>query len=897
MSEPIYSKNQSLYIQFYNEKIKFQSKQSLRIAQLIWLNFLDIEKLRSLQGQRGRAIAKLIQDTPDSHKLTALPKSPSRKASSLKIDRLQRLNVKDFRGFMEPQEFHFGKPYTFVFGPNGSGKSSFCEAIEYSLLGTISEASAKRIPLEAYITNAESKNRSLPELYGTANGKNIQIQPDPSAFEFCLIERNRIEGFSRVSATTSAEQQSRLAGLFGLDIFNDFVKNFNEEIAKYLSTETPINAQLHARENNAQAYQQTLKNYPQEVANLELMGKTLLNKYPKFTNLGQIQKYLNGPKGLMNENLASQRSLANLSAKINPGTSLVVSLCEKGINQVRELQDMEKSLKAFKDDLSLRDLYSTIITVENVFDNKCPACESKIRQNGSLLVTVDPFQNAKSKIKNFNTAIELEIKIDRNKKAIRATKLELSELWNKIHDASKAIGFTKSRLIGQLAENARLNIQADAPNAKYFTISTISRRLLSSFEAALEEHNTKAKGAKEETTKLKQLYANLEREYNQITELLFKQKSLKENRTNALRQIRKFYTETKALRKAASEETKVVARNRAYATGYLEFLKLLNEFNLELPTRMVKDLSSKTLYFYNSINKYDQPFDRLTALKLPSKAGEKIQITFQDGKLIDALQVLSEGHIRCLGLAILLAKNAYENLPFIIFDDVVNAIDDEHRLGIVETLFNDSDLRSKQMIITTHGEEFVKQLENHFTTADHSKYVSRIDFMVSLEKKRIEVKQENARNYLVIADRKLRGNELRDALSNARRGLEAIIHKMWKRMGEKGGLFVQIKVSMGAPNRPPELMSVVLGLRDYIKKYQVRNSTKTLEKFEELLNIGHAHQVLWNYLNKGTHEEDRTEEFQSPIVSQLLEILKVLDNETTVLATRETEPVTPAASI
>ncbi|MGF3860388.1 AAA family ATPase [Salmonella enterica] len=31
-----------------------------------------------------------------------------------------------------------------IYGPNGTGKSSFCEALEYTLLGNVAEAESKR---------------------------------------------------------------------------------------------------------------------------------------------------------------------------------------------------------------------------------------------------------------------------------------------------------------------------------------------------------------------------------------------------------------------------------------------------------------------------------------------------------------------------------------------------------------------------------------------------------------------------------------------------------------------------------------------------------------------------------------------------------------------------------
>jgi DNA sulfur modification protein DndD len=44
--------------------------------------------------------------------------------------------------------------------------------------------------------------------------------------------------------------------------------------------------------------------------------------------------------------------------------------------------------------------------------------------------------------------------------------------------------------------------------------------------------------------------------------------------------------------------------------------------------------------------------------------------------------------------------------PFIVFDDVVNAIDSDHRANIIDLMFNDPYLKSTQQIITTHDRLF-----------------------------------------------------------------------------------------------------------------------------------------------------------------------------------------------
>ena len=83
----------------------------------------------------------------------------------------------------------------------------------------------------------------------------------------------------------------------------------------------------------------------------------------------------------------------------------------------------------------------------------------------------------------------------------------------------------------------------------------------------------------------------------------------------------------------------------------------------------------------------------------------------EPGARYDALIVFSEGHIKCLGLAILLAKNLAQGCPVVIFDDVVNAIDDDHRDGIWRTFFEDGLLHGKQVILTSHAEEFLHRIQ------------------------------------------------------------------------------------------------------------------------------------------------------------------------------------------
>ena len=118
---------------------------------------------------------------------------------------------------------------------------------------------------------------------------------------------------------------------------------------------------------------------------------------------------------------------------------------------------------------------------------------------------------------------------------------------------------------------------------------------------------------------------------------------------------------------------------------------------------------------YNAFNRNDWDADKLSALHLPLTGDSKIEITFRGkpNERVDALHVLSEGHIRCLGLAILLAKAKSIQCPVVIFDDAINAIDHDHRGGIRETIFESDHFAQTQLIVTCHSNEFIKDIEQN----------------------------------------------------------------------------------------------------------------------------------------------------------------------------------------
>jgi len=131
-------------------------------------------------------------------------------------------------------------------------------------------------------------------------------------------------------------------------------------------------------------------------------------------------------------------------------------------------------------------------------------------------------------------------------------------------------------------------------------------------------------------------------------------------------------------------------------------------------------INDVTMNLYNEFNSNDLEHGKLAALRLPVTGEQKIETSFRGNPQarVDALRILSEGHIRCLGLAILLAKGQSIESPLIVFDDAINAIDHDHRSGIRETIFDSDHFAETQLMVTCHSNEFIKDIQHPLEVLD-----------------------------------------------------------------------------------------------------------------------------------------------------------------------------------
>lgn len=309
----------------------------------------------------------------------------------------------------------------------------------------------------------------------------------------------------------------------------------------------------------------------------------------------------------------------------------------------------------------------------------------------------------------------------------------------------------------------------------------------------------------------------------------------------------------------------------------------LNDFTNRLPIKELSNLDDKICEIYNELCKNDDNVEHFETIKLPTSSNSPIEITLK-GKSgsFNALGILSEGHIRVLGLSILLAKAYADNLKFIIFDDVVNSIDDDHRQAIADFVTNSNGIfKDVQWIITTHGPEFQKQLVSHFSSKSDKKDTKEIKLLPKDETGDIRVGLDNTVHFINRAESFFEQDEMRDCITNCRREIEVFMVKLWKLYKKRYNKDLSFVVSLTNPiintrNAMDVLKKAFDGIKDADDKEILTNLTDLLDKL-----LG-PDQIYWNLMNKGTHQEDGVPEFDRAEVGDLIsKVLQPLDKELT----------------
>jgi recombinational DNA repair ATPase RecF len=853
-----------------------------RLANLVLANFDSVLATSRQRSQRSVYLANLAQrylfQTPDT-----LPEiAPAASDGACLWRRLHHLTVGPFRGFRHPEPFELQKGIVLFYGPNGSGKTSLCEALEYALLGSVEEAEAKRIAAATYLTNIHERRFAPPVLIATDHqGNEINVEANADAYRFCFIEKNRIDAFSRIAARPTAQRAELIATLFGMEKFNEFVGHFNESMDDQLKL-TNAKRMLLAAKREALAQDQLTVNG--EVASLQALDAE------------HLALALTHSEGMTYEDLKSLIGSAEAPARLQQLNDILNAIPPKILDVTRQgLQELYREANAAQEELdtltanlenqanqvSFKDLYTAVIALQPTEGNHCPACDTPLE--GPNHVLHNPYEKAATGLVQLSELAELQVKqkqaIDGVAQASRTLKAKLETLREFVVSNAEQ-DTVVGRYLAALPESvpggwwtsiyeANANPERGLPTLE--NILDVARRIEVQDNAsrlALEERQRNI-------TERDRLI-----EYQLLIQEQDNKRQLFINNVAAARQrIEAFEEENAGLIREAPQEATDNERDTPIKTAYDHFLLLLRSYRNQLPGTLIAGLNDRAMMLYNEFNRNDLDDDKLVALHLPLTGEQKIEISFRGNPQVrvDALKILSEGHIRCLGLAILLAKSLSLESPLIVFDDVINAIDHDHRRGIRETIFESNYFANTQLIVTCHSHEFIKDIQQSLArpTRNDSKvylirnhdgnYHPRVNRNVP------------SRNYVEMARAAREEMNDRGALDASRKAIEMLTEKIWRWLGshEHGTISVQL-AGVGAE---PVLRNLCEALRRKITSAQTfvhANKPLIVAALDRVLGIP-GQNLVWVYLNKGTHEEADRDDFDANEVESVVVTLEELE--------------------
>lgn len=837
-------------------------------------NFDELVPLGIGAGKRAKKISELIEKNHEVL-LDVLPNLNYQNTSSEKLNRIDELIIGPFRGFSTEETFVFEKKYTFIYGPNGSGKSSFCEGLEYALLGSIEEAENKRIKTKVYIQNKHKNYFEHPIAHGqNAQQQKVQFTANPLSYRFSFVEKNRIDGFARITATTPSNQKDQIATLFGLDTFSDFVDGFTNnfaEISKITMTNKP--------EEDFIAESQKITPLKERITEIDVAlienrksEKTLIDEVGKenILTLECLKNYL-----LNKINNLHEKKVENIPNDIQIYFIDVLLLSLAWLE--RDLKILTMNLDKWRDitsDVNYRDLYKAIKSIaQDSTANKsiCPACRTSI-----VDVIVNPYDNAVTELAKLSELSDLQQYIENLGVSLASQTRNINSKIEDFNTLKIIIGyhnclspkFTEfdytsivsiDKWKSQL-ENELINIKEDFHDAETLYADIYY------FNNTLQQKRFEKKLIDEELIK----YQNFDIKRTEITTF---DKTLTDEKHKLEEKISIFNKNHELTLKKIEEQNNKIEINKSYVAAYEYLIKELKLHRKRLPAQLAEGLSNKVMDYYNIINEHDADFEKLSSLVLPTVPDEKIWISFNgDGRRHDALSILSEGHIKVLGLCILLAKAVKEELGFLIFDDIVNAIDDDHRDGIAELLLNHSDLKNKQQIITCHGEMFINKLEHKLGASVASKDVKHYRFVAldSVERRGIQIAGGDSKHYLLKAKMALDEDDRKDAAFYCRRAMESISEQLWKKLDKK--ININLTVKMRSPTGKPDLSTVV----DSLNK-EMSNISGCKELNNQLKQLKDKYN--WSLQNKGTHEEGSLPEFERTDIKNLYNLVVSIEEE------------------
>src|SRR6185437_1862210 len=546
------------------------------------------------------------------------------------------------------------------------------------------------------------------------------------------------------------------------------------------------------------------------------------------------------------------------------------------------LDGIVDALRAQSDEVSFKGLYEAVLALQKAVGDRCPACDTPL--TGPEHVASDPFDKAAAGLKQLEALGQLQ----ENQQSAQ------TEVARASRELRRILGLLVAFVAAQQEENtpagrylARL---PEEPAGTWWThiypAQDAGQPDIPSFDElqAIAERMAAQDTATRAAQQDRQAHLTERRRLGEFQLKVqaqdLKRQQLREAIDGAGSRIHAFDAANAELIAQVEEERRDIERDTPFKAAYDSFLPMLRTYRDQLPGQLMAGLNGSAMALYNAFNRNDLDADKLAALHLPLTGEEKIEIAFRGhpDQRVDALHVLSDGHTRCLGLAILLAKAKDIECPVVVFDDAINAIDHDHRGGIRETIFQSDHFAQTQLIVTCHSNEFIKDIQQHLPIKRRNNcQVYLLRHHDGNYQPRVTGNVPSA-NYVAKARAARNALNDREALEASRQALEMLSEKVWRWLGSHDqGVLNLLLAGVHAEPALRNLCEALLKKHNDARTFNHANKEPLVAAYSRILGIP-ANNLIWTYLNKGTHEEADHDDFDGELVEVVVQTLEELDH-------------------
>jgi DNA sulfur modification protein DndD len=673
------------------------------------------DKIKDVLASKGTDILKINVKRRSAKYHSFLQ---SRAINTVSVDRfersLQALRVKDFRGFGSFStddrglyvEFNPGK--NIFYAPNGGGKTSLCEAIEYVFTGRLKEADRRRTRTSDYISRGGQKPIVRIKLDDDSEFKGI------ANLSSCFIDKNRLQEFSLLgSKDTNSNEKDVLAALFGLEEIENLISRFVLPRSFQLSS-IKINVAHEKRRNLDNEFALLLDQKSAALRDIESSREAIINalgitSYDRalVENRFAFKKRLHAFKV---ERLMMQRLT---DAPEVPDIRRILIFLKQWARHAKRYCSAKMDLLQGVEETSFEKLYAAVLSHEENAADHCPACLTPLSE-----VHENPYARAKDEIQKLEKIIALRKDLFARKELLIKFHGQCLEYGGKIA-ANASRGIVVHDCVKRLLDEIAAMSVDDSAERTAKSIELIFESCLSNRDS-IQEYADRCYQVSAERSNKSLAYSAKERTIeglkSEIEEIQFHFRHMKTQRKQIESigpKIKSYGERCRALERQLAEEDSFNQLLSEIEGQYKVLCDDLNSYKISEEESQVAGIERRAVELYQNINDGDDDSERVASLSFQREDnGYRICIKTETGELRDAFSCLSEGHLRALGLSLLLAVASKNKFPFIVFDDVVNAIDSDHRANIVRLLFEDSYLRKVQQIITTHDRLFWERYSN-----------------------------------------------------------------------------------------------------------------------------------------------------------------------------------------